>query len=46
MKEWAAKTREQIVAHNKELEPIRQEVLMSVQDMIKKATAAKKEKIK
>lgn len=32
MKEWAIKTRDKIDTYNKELEPIRREVLMSVQE--------------
>ena len=36
---WADKARQQIEAHNVELEPIRKEVLMSVQEIIKQAVA-------
>ena len=37
MEKWADKARQQIEAHNEELEPIRREVLMSVQEKIKQA---------
>jgi len=34
IKKWVDKARQQIEAHNEELEPIRNEVLMSVQEII------------